>query len=1183
MHLKIVLRHIVLLASLTWASGACGQRFFNLTAAEVVVDSVLPEFTYSIPLYGNYDDSLYTAEILYPEFVDMTSRDMAAYKQLAGTDTLPEMPIVTQRIAIERKKPNLEILFCPLVRRDGRYRILVSFMLKLTATAKKHDARMAVPATRAETERYTGTSVLATGKWAKIRVPATGIYRITESLIRKAGFSSLDKIKVYGYGGNLQEEKLNANTLIATDDLKEVATYDSGSAGKMFYACGPVSWSSKTTPQRIRNPYSDYGYYFITEDGTEPLTSDSAKFMAACYPAYDDWHDLYEKDGYAWFHGGRNLYDPQVIAPGKQHKVIIAKPEMATKATLGVNISAGAAAVVQVSVGDSVVGNVTISIPSKYYKGNEAMGKFTIPTPNDKDTIIITNTSTTDIRTDYISVTWNKPHNAPKLDVSLPEAEYVYNITNQNLHADKCLDMVIIIPTSQKLREQAERLAEFHRQHDGMKVKVVPADELYNEFSSGTPDANAYRRYMKMLYDRAETEADMPKYLLLFGDCVWDNRMLTTDCRKLSADDYLLVFESENSFSETTCYADDGFFCMLDDGEGGNLLSSDRPDIAVGRFPVTDVTDAKTMVDKTIAYAENKNAGSWLNTVVFMGDDGDNNVHMRDINDVADQTSNNHPGYLIKKIMWDAYPQETSATGNSYPAVVNLIKKQQAEGALVFDYGGHGRPDQISHENVLRLTDFINFSNKNLPLWITASCDIVPYDGVEPTIGEAALTNPNGGAWAFFGTARTVFVPQNKVMNSTFMKYVLSYDDNGKPTTVGEAQRLTKCQLISSSTDKTANKLQFQLLGDPAVALKLPTEQIVIDSINGIDLSSAQELPMLKAGSIVNVSGYVKDRTDFNGLVTMTVRDSRELVTCNMNASAEANTPFKFYDYTKMLFNGSDSIRNGRFNICFSVPMDINYSDEQGLMNFHAVNKDRSVMAHGHCSAFTVGGTAELDNDSIGPSVFCYLNSPTFANGGNVNPTPYFVAQITDANGINTTGNGIGHDLQLIIDGKMEKTYNLNDNFVYDFGTYTSGTTYYNIPELEEGRHTLKFKAWDILNNSTTTTLDFNVVKGLRPNLMSVAVSHNPATTSTTFIINHDRTGGKMDVDIEVFDTSGRILWKHSESGVSTGNAYTIDWNLMTDNGKQLQTGVYLYRARIACDGSSKASKANKLIVVSNK
>lgn len=1198
---------LILLLLLASCFGANAQRFFNLASSQVEVDSVLPEFTYAIPLYDNYDDSLYTVSILYPEFIDMTRTDIANYERLSN-EPLPEMPVVKQQIAVSRKKAMLETYFCPLVKRDGKYQILVSFMLKVEAKAKAsttegnetlakgygamaniNDAlttdNNSLAKNSSASERYAANSILATGKWAKIRVPSSGVYQITESLIRKAGFSSLSKIKVYGYGGNLQAERLDGNTLKELDDLKEVATYDRGKS-RLFYARGPVSWSSPTATRRTRNPYSDYGYYFITETTNSeegPLKADSAAFISAFYPSNNDYHSIYEVDGYAWYHGGRNLYDSKAISSGSSQKVVLSKPADATSAQLSVNVSAGSSSSVEVLHNGASLGTITISVPAKYYSGNEAMKTYTISSQQAKDTITIRNNGSSPVRLDFVSAAWDKPSPAPSLEGSFPDAEYVYNITNQNHHADSAADMVIIIPTSQKLLKQANRLADFHRQHDGMRVNVVPADELFNEFSSGTPDANAYRRYMKMLYDRAETEADMPSHLLLFGDCVWDNRMLTQDCRNMSPDDYLLVFESENSFSETTCYADDGFYCLLDDGEGANLLTSDRPDIAVGRFPVTTEAEAKIMVDKTIGYIENKNAGSWQNTIVFMGDDGDANIHMHDVNEVADATISAHPEYLVRKIMWDAYPQETSASGHGYPAVTNLIKRLQSSGALIFDYGGHGRPDQVSHENVLRLTDFKAFSNKNLPLWVTATCDIMPYDGVEPTIGEAAVLNENGGAMAFFGTARTVFVAENKAINRAFMKYVLTYDSNGKPITIGEAQRLTKSYLITSSEDRSANKLQYQLLGDPAVALHLPTQKVVVDSINGISVNDTQKKATLQAGSIATISGHIEGNNDFTGLVSATVRDSRELITCNMNASAAADSAFTFYDYTKYLFNGSDSIKNGKFNLSFAVPMDINYSDKAGIMNFHAVSSDKQMLAHGYCTNFIVGGTATVDNDSIGPSIFCYLNSPSFVNGGNVNSTPYFVAQITDANGINSTGNGIGHDLQLIIDGDMAKTYTLNDNFVYDFGTYTSGTTYYQIPELSAGKHTLKFRAWDILNNSSTVSLDFNVVRGLTPKLFNVGVTKNPASTSTTFIINHDRMGTTMDVDIDVFDASGRLLWTRHESGVSTNGAYTSTWNLCTDNGQQLQTGVYLYRVRVACEGSSQASKANKLVVISNK
>lgn len=787
-------------------------------------------------------------------------------------------------------------------------------------------------------------------------------------------------------------------------------------------------------------------------------------------------------------------------------------------------------------------------------------------------------------RLDYVSMAWNKPFAAPDLTASFPVPQYVYNITNQDLHADGPADMVIIIPTSQKLRKEAERLKEFHETRDALRVRIVPADELFNEFSSGTPDASAYRNYLKMLYDRAATEADMPKYLLLFGDCVWDNRMLTSDCRNLNADDYLLCFESENSFNEVSCYIDDGYFCMLDDGEGENPLLRDKLDVAVGRFPVTTESDAKVMVDKVINYVTNANAGAWQNTMMFMGDDGNADIHMRDVNDVADLISSLHPGYNIKKVLWDAYKRETSSTGKSYPDASKAIKQQQAAGALIMDYAGHGRADQISHESVLRLSDFASFTNTNLPLWVTASCDIMPFDGMKSTIGETAVLNPKGGAVAFYGTTRTVYASHNKTMNTNFLTNVLTVTD-GKPMTIGEAQRLAKNSVKTNGNMEVVNNLQYSLLGDPAMSLSLPTLTVVVDSINGVDVTTGTTVNV-GAGSIMRVSGYVKDAPLFNGVLAASVHDSRELITClwnNRNEDEAASSPFTYYDRPKVLFNGNDSIVGGRFEFSFAVPKDINYTDGTGLINLYALSNDRTLIGNGYCESFIVGGGDVAENDSVGPSIYCYLNSPSFVNGGNVNSTPYFVAEIMDKDGINSSGNGIGHDLQLVIDGEMARTYNLNDNFSYDFGSYTRGTTYYNIPELEEGEHTLQFRAWDVFNNMSSTQLRFKVVKGLTPSLFSVSCTNNPATTSTTFIISHDRAGSTVDVGIDVFDMSGRLLWTHEESGVTTGNAYTVDWDLTVDGGQRLGTGVYIYRVRMSSEGSSQTSKAKKLIIIGNK
>lgn len=1165
-----------ILAFLSLCLTASAQRFFNLTYDETSVDSVLPRFTYSIPLTEDYRDSIYTSSILYPEFVDMTALDVQHYRELSS-DSLLALPRISQQIVMDRGRGMLNIHFCPLVYRDGKYQFLVSFMLRVDAKAVNRTARRAARrAPGAGGSRYAAHSVLASGRWVKIRVPSSGVYEVSAALVRKAGFSDLSKVKVYGYGGNLQNERLDGNELQALDDLKEVATC-TVNGRRLFYANGPVTWSSNTATRRTRNPYSDYGYYFLTSDEAEPLTVDSTAFLNSFYPSTNDYHSLYEVDGYSWYNGGRNLFDTEPIANGHTKRVVLTNTSHSSSGKLSVNLTAGSRTEAQVMVNDSVLGTLYIYL-GEYDKGNERAATYALNNLHTTDTVKIKVTSGGPARLDYVQMAWEKPEPAPNLRGAFPSPEYVYAITNQDHHADPEADMVMIIPTSQKLKAQAQRLAAFHEKHDTLRVNIVPADELYNEFSSGTPDANAYRRYLKMLYDRAGHGGRAPRYLLLFGDCVWDNRLRTADCSSLNADDLLLCYESENSFNTVECYVDDGFYGLLDDGEGTNPQSADMLDLAVGRFPVRTEAEARVLVDKTIGYVSNKNAGAWQNVLMFMGDDGNNNMHMDDANKAADDIAARYPGYQIKKVMWDAYTQEMSSTGRSYPEVSSIVKQQQRNGALIMDYAGHGRPDQISHESVLKLTDFKGFTNKNLPLWITASCDIMPFDGIEENIGEAAMLNQAGGAVAFFGTTRTVWANYNKVINMAFLRLVLG-QDGGKPMTMGEAQRQAKNLMITAGQDLTTNKLQYSLLGDPAIALNQPQMKVVVDSINGQAVGSTPIT--LKAASVARVSGHIENATRFNGTMTAVVLDSKELVTCRQNASADADSSFQFYNRSKAIYSGSDSVVAGKFSLRFAVPVDLNYSGDTGEMNIYAVNNEHTLTAHGYTDNFVLGGSAAL-TDTVGPKIFCYLNTPDFVSGDRVNTTPYFVAQISDDDGINATGNGVGHDMQLIIDGKATQTYTLNDNFAYDFGTYTSGSVGFILPMLEPGPHKLMFRAWDTMNNPSTVQLDFKVVKGLKPTIYNVSATRNPASTSTTFIISHNFGGSNVDVILDVYDLSGRLLWTHSESGPSTTGTYSVDWNLTQNNGYRVPTGVYLYRARVSCDGSGAASKARKLVIISN-
>ena len=864
---------------LIWLMMICGmvstmaQGFYNLTAEEVKIDSLLPFVNYSWPLGGNYADSTYEVRIAYPEFLDMAEEDVNRYHAIT-TEQLPELPRIQQYVGVSRKSGTLYAQFVPLVFREGKYQKLVSFQLQVKSAPAGKTRRAS-----SSGDRYAAHSVLSSGHWAKIRVPETGFYHLTDALIRKAGFKNPKKVKIYGYGGELQPEVLTGEYLSETDDLKEVATCTI-KGKRLFHASGPVSWASNTTLARTRNPYSDYGYYFLTESDDEPLTADSASFVSSYYPSASDYHDLYEVDDYAWYHSGRNLYTSEKLTVGSDRNITLPGVH-STTTQINVNLSYDSKFVATLLMNGTTIGTLTASSgltsSGTLSDGNavatQASWKFLLPDSVMKTTdnkLTLRQTSGGEVRLDYVSLCYSTPKALTDFTTSLPVPEYLYDITNQDHHADSAVDMVIIIPTSQKLLSEAERLKTLHETYDSLRVRIVPADELYNEFSSGTPDANAYRRYMKMLYDRAGTEADQPRYLLLFGDGAWDNRMLSSGWRSLSPDDFLLCYESENSFSATKSYVSDDYYCLLDDNEGGSILK-DKFDAAVGRLSARTAEEAKILVDKIYAYRTNAYAGAWQNTLCFLGDDGDQNRHMQDAEAVVSTVKSLYANYDIKKIYWDAYTRVTSSTGNSFPDVTRLIKQQLQKGALVMNYSGHGGPSLLSHEAVLRITDFGEASSLRLPLWVTAACDVAPFDGQSDNIGETAMFNKKGGSIAFYGTTRTVYASYNRLQNQSFMKYLLA-SKNGRRLTIGEAAYLAKNDFVSGSTEMLTNKLQYVLLGDPALTLASPTEQAVIDSING--KAVADGIQQLKAGSKVTLKGHLPGHADFNGVVTITVRDS---------------------------------------------------------------------------------------------------------------------------------------------------------------------------------------------------------------------------------------------------------------------------------------------------------------------
>ena len=960
-----------------------------------------------------------------------------------------------------------------------------------------------VAAQSAADGRYADHSVLAMGHWVKIRVPETGLYVLTDELLMQAGFDQPEKVHVYGYGGARQPEQLTASYLKASDDLKEVATcYYEGQ--RLLFAIGPVNWSSATAEQRELNNYSSYGYYFLTDCGDdEPYTMESSAFFKMYEQHPSLFHALHEIDNFAWYQGGRQLFEAEPLAVGVDRTCRLKAGTGPAVLTVGMVYSDYCDA--EVLVDGQTIGHILVDETntrpgskdrhpyldknSNHYTAMLDYWKFTLPTDvSDTVTVTLRKLSGATMHPDYIALCTKNPR--PLLDSeagALPEPELMDVVSNQDHHADTQVDMVIIVPTSRQLTDEARRLKELHEQYDGMTVRIVPANELYNEFSSGTPDANAYRRYMKMLYDRAEGDESLrPHYLLLLGDGAWDNRMLVSDWNNTQLDDFLLTFESDNSFSETQCYSTDDYYCFLDDDEGASIVVGDKADVAVGRLPARTAAEAKVMVDKTIAYRLNENSGDWQNTICFMADDGNENLHMQDAEYVIDSASIDRTAFRLKKIYWDAYPMTQSSKGNDYPDVRKLIKEQMRQGALIMDYTGHGSAIQLSTELCVVLDDFGVEGIGHLPLWFMAACDIIPFNTQRANMGEVALKNPTGGAIAVISTVHTVYAHLNRILNKCLMRRLLGTGSDGRAYTIGEALRQAKQAVFYERRtgngsegvprDDRPNHLQYVLLGDPALRLNLPDAPMVVDAINGEE--PTDEPQSLYAGQQVTVEGHLPGHDDFNGVATITLMDAKQTVTGRVNNLSDTKTAYSWADRPYMLFHGTDSVRNGQFSFTFTIPKDITYSDSTGLFYLWAVDNDRMLSAHGRNGQFSMGDSGMPWDEGDGPEVMCYLDNALFENGGIVGASPYFYAEIYDPDGINVSEIGIGHDMELIIDGRLMTTYTLNNYFEYALGDYCRGTVGFVIPELSAGDHTLLFRVWDMLNNSSATVLSFVVGNG---------------------------------------------------------------------------------------------------------
>jgi len=754
-------------------------------------------------------------------------------------------------------------------------------------------------------------------------------------------------------------------------------------------------------------------------------------------------------------------------------------------------------------------------------------------------------------------------------------------VANQNLHKLKDLDFIII--TDPKFLQSAEKLAAHRRSNDGMRTAVVTTTQVYNEFGSGIGDISAIRNFLKMFYDRAETEQEIPKNVLLIGKTSYDFRNIsgTNSC-------FIPNYQGRAVFDHN-CPSTDNFFTKLADGKGAG--SSGSMDMGLGRFSVSNTSQAAALVEKSIIYSSMKeltndaksnyvsNLGDWRNMLCLIADDNaDGQEHIKAPEASYHLLLPGSPFLNFEKIYCDAYVPEISANGKRYPAVNNAINSRVNRGCLMLAYFGHGGDNGWAHERILQRSDIFSWTNKYcMPFIFTGCCSFAGYDKKDGTSpAEDASLLPNGGAIGLITSTRDTYGGQNKHLYTLICKWAFSEIDN-RYLTLGEIH-------AKSQKDYGGDGYDTQiLLGDPSATLARPHWDIVTDSINGAVFSATADT--LKSLQYITISGHVKNdlgnkATNFNGWIYPTIFDKADTVSTVKPIFNDDY--FRFVQQKNTIFKGKTKVTNGEFSFRFIVPKDIDYTVGEGKISYYAKSEGMDALGYNRIS---IGGVYDTTfNDTTGAIIKLYLNDEKFVSGGITDPNPIILAKISDETGINTASSGIGHDIVAILDNNVAKSITLNDYFEFDENSFTSGKLRYPLRDLAVGKHTLTLRVWDVLNNIGEATIDFEVAKNEKIELTHVLNYPNPFTTSTQFFFEHNRPNTPLIVSLQIMTISGKVVKTYVENQQSTGYRCAIPekgtWNGRDEFGDKLAKGVYIYKLKVIAPDGSSAEKIEKLVIL---
>lgn len=1110
---------------------------------------------------------------------------------------------------------------------------------------------------------YASSSKLSQGKWVKIKVSTTGVQEISYDELRAFGFSDPTKVKVFGYGGEKMSEIFRPTPPLLVDDLNQVAIMRQGEKiyfyGKSGYN-SIVFGASSTFPRFIPsvNPYSRYGYYFLTDsDSYSELTisernpeNDGTVEVSKCYDYAYHEEDLINIGQTGQSFLGEDMLKDNPISLEMKLPGIMDGESMMVNPCIAVSSKSDSYMYLKINDEDvkfNVNSNKIAGFTSsyQYYGIGSCYTAFTPSSASSDITAKIGYTNDGTVKSanlDYFyirytrhpgfagkesqtrayyhkykknmklvfenvddnSVLWylgvnnlepgkpvrytlnlepdgsGKGSCTPKITdtgdqySTSPDwvrfvmfdptrtqykVEKVEDVKNQNLHGMKVPDMLII--TTKSLMPQAQRLARLHADIDNMEVAVVDHTEIFNEFSSGTPDASAYRRFGKMFYDR---DPEKFRYILIFGTGSYDNRGIANGGKN----EMLLTYQSDKSYEETQSFTTDDFFTYYTESQLQSL-TREKMCVAIGRMPVATPADAKNAIDKLEKYLKSDNK-SWRNNLLVVTDGGEGNLFSYQAEGVERLVNDtlNVPMHITKVFgeQFNNYVPEMG-TNNAEQKMAEALKC----GQLVATYIGHGGPQRLSkHKSIWSYASVKNNQYNYFPVFSLATCDVARYDSGERGVAEQMFHQPDGGAVALLASSRTVYANENDMLNRAFLRALLTPNSDGSALTVGEAVKAAKNSFAQSSL----NKLNFLLLGDPAMRVNYPRHQIVNCRVNGENVTenSITVYPMSKikiTGSVNKPDGT--HNASFNGHLTATVYDRAEKF-ADLTISSSYPTITSYMRNNKLAQVDADVV-GGSFDFDLLIPAECSAQNENVVINLYAVDEKTGDLVNGALTNVMIAkyDSSKAITDTSAPVISeMWMNEEQFTDGDKIVGSALLHFAVEDDNAINNKYLAPGKTITLLLDGKYE-IENVDNEFSFNVSTNKGEADMDLSTRLTEGAHTLKVIVNDVAGNRAERIIRFYY----EPTERSVDVWLDEAEVRTQATFDCAITGfDAPECCIVVTDIRGNVVWQKDEV------SFPYVWNLLLDNGERIAVGKYKYFVRTKENVASAGSPIREMIVV---